>query len=115
MPGAGAGAGLGEGGEEGCEVELWSVSCRVLVMHGLGKLTRAVAEPACNCASYCVGLARIYLQSLCLLTWRLKMFSATWPVSRSLYPRPLSRACPLLLLLLPSFLAPATPARRSAN
>ena len=55
VPGAGAGAGLGEGGEEGCEVELWSVSCRVLVMHGLGKLTRAVAEPACNCA-YCVGL-----------------------------------------------------------
>ena len=43
------------------------------------------------------------------------MFSATWPVSRSLYPRPLSLACPLLLLLLPSFLAPATPARRSAN
>ena len=34
-------AGLGEGGEEGWEVELWSVSCRVLVMHGLGKLTRA--------------------------------------------------------------------------
>ena len=70
MPGAGAGAGLGEGGEEGCEVELWSVSCRVLVMHGLGKLTRAVAEPACNCA-YCVGLTRIYLQSLCLLTYNL--------------------------------------------
>ena len=34
-------AGDGDGGEDGCEVEDWSVSCLVPVMQGEGKLTRA--------------------------------------------------------------------------